>query len=120
MRSYPIPFLTLLLIGFLAIGAILFTLFFSLNSASIGPQHSPSTMAIIPLIVFGMIAVSFGFWIFGLVHLILNKAIEGNDRIAWLLIVILLHAVGAVLYFFIAPQPYLANLPAHLREKQNA
>jgi hypothetical protein len=76
-------------------------------------------MGLTPLIMFAMTVVSLAFWIFGLVHLLRNRSIEGNDRIVWLLVVILLNALGAVLYFFVAPQPFLANLPPHLRGKQN-
>ncbi|MBN8711955.1 MAG: hypothetical protein BGO12_16405 [Verrucomicrobia bacterium 61-8] len=49
--------------------------------------------------------VSTLFWIGGLVHLLCNRSLEGTERIVWLLVVILLNALGAVLYFFIAPLP---------------
>ena len=120
MRSYPIPFLTFILIGILAIGAIAFSVFQTATAASLGPQQPPSSFAFIPMIVFAMIIASFGFWIFALIHLLTNKAIQGTDQIVWLLVVILLHALGAVLYFFVAPQPFLASLPPHLRQNQNA
>jgi hypothetical protein len=40
-----------------------------------------------------------------LVHCLTNKALQGNDKIVWILVVILLNALGAVLYFFLAPNP---------------
>ena len=116
MRSYPIPFLTIILIGILATGASIYSAFLAAPAASIGPAQPPASLAFIPMIFFAMIIVSFGFWIFALIHLLMNKAIQGTEQIVWLLVVILLHALGAVLYFFIAPQPFQASLP----QNQNA
>jgi hypothetical protein len=80
MRSYPIPFLTIILIGILATGASIYSAFLAAPAASIGPAQPPASLAFIPMIFFAMIIVSFGFWIFALIHLLMNKAIQGTER----------------------------------------
>jgi len=42
---------------------------------------------------------AFGFWIWMIVDCI-NREPPGNDKIVWLLVVILLNWVGAIVYFF--------------------
>lgn len=41
------------------------------------------------------------FWIWMLIHSIQNKGIDDGERIAWVLVIVLVHFLGAVLYFFI-------------------
>ncbi len=40
------------------------------------------------------------FWIFAIID-VLRGNFEGNDKVVWLLVVILLYTLGVVLYFFI-------------------
>lgn len=40
-------------------------------------------------------------WIWVLVDCINNEPSEGNDKIVWILIIVLLHALGAILYLLI-------------------
>ena len=42
------------------------------------------------------------FWIWMIIDCITNAAITGTEKIVWLLVVILLHFIGALLYFFLA------------------
>ena len=45
---------------------------------------------------------SFVFWICMLVSAAQNKGLTEGERIAWVLIVALLHFLGAIVYFFVA------------------
>ena len=42
------------------------------------------------------------FWLWMIVDCILNTSLAGTQKIIWLLVVILLHFIGALLYFFLA------------------
>ena len=44
---------------------------------------------------------SFAIWVWMLIDCITNEPSEGNDKVIWLLIILLLHGLGAVLYYFI-------------------
>ena len=41
------------------------------------------------------------FWIMMIIEIAQKEPAEGNDKIIWLLVVILLHWVGALIYFLI-------------------
>ncbi len=43
----------------------------------------------------------FAFWIWMLISAIQNKGLTDGEKIAWVLVVALLHLLGAILYFFI-------------------
>jgi hypothetical protein len=40
-------------------------------------------------------------WIWMLVDCAINEPNEGNDKVVWVIIILLTHMVGALLYFFI-------------------
>ena len=40
------------------------------------------------------------FWIWMLVHAIQNKGLADNEKIVWVLVIALLHFLGAAVYFF--------------------
>ncbi len=63
------------LLGFLFIGGIIGTIFWIVTSI---------------------------FWLWMLVDCITNASLRGVEKIIWLLVVIFLHFLGALLYFFIA------------------
>ena len=42
------------------------------------------------------------FWLWMLIDCITNTAINGTEKIIWVLVVIFTHFIGALLYFFIA------------------
>jgi hypothetical protein len=112
MRAYPILYLTLAVIcGVFAVGGIVGfstanqNLPQTVNQAGFFLSWLPVSMA-----VFSIISVIF--WIIGLVHCLTNKSLQGNEKIVWILVVILLNALGSVLYFFLAPNPAYAGLLA--------
>jgi hypothetical protein len=43
----------------------------------------------------------FAFWIWMLISAIQNRGLTDNEKIVWVLVVVLLHWLGALLYFFI-------------------
>ena len=42
-----------------------------------------------------------GFWIWMLVDCAVNEPSTGNDKLIWVLIIVLTHGLGALLYFFV-------------------
>ena len=43
----------------------------------------------------------FAFWIWMLISAIQNKGLTEGEKIAWVLVVALLHFLGALIYFFV-------------------
>jgi len=41
------------------------------------------------------------FWLWMLVHAITNKGLPDGEKILWVLVLIFLHVLGPILYFFI-------------------
>ena len=55
---------------------------------------------------FGLLLIPFGlllmvFWIWMLVHAVTNNALSDGEKIAWVLIILFLHFLGALIYFFV-------------------
>jgi len=51
----------------------------------------------------------FAFWIWMLIHAAQNKGISEGEKVAWVLIIALVHFLGALIYFFVGRPK--ANLP---------
>jgi hypothetical protein len=43
----------------------------------------------------------FAFWIWMLISAIQNRGLTEGEKIAWVLVIALLHVLGAILYFFV-------------------
>lgn len=43
----------------------------------------------------------FVFWIWMLVNAITNSRLSGTEKIVWVLVIIFLHALGALIYFLV-------------------
>ena len=41
------------------------------------------------------------FWIWMLIHAITNKGLGDGEKVAWVLVVLFLHFIGALIYFFV-------------------
>ncbi len=41
------------------------------------------------------------FWVWMLIDCLLNEPSTGNDKLIWVLVIVLLHGVGAAIYFFV-------------------
>jgi hypothetical protein len=50
----------------------------------------------------GTVALAlFAFWIWMLISVIQNKGLTDGEKVAWVLVVLFLHFIGAIIYFFI-------------------
>ena len=41
------------------------------------------------------------FWIWMLIHAITNRGLGEGEKIAWVIVIVFLHALGALIYFFV-------------------
>jgi phospholipase D-like protein len=55
-------------------------------------------LLILFFIALGLLA--FVFWIWMLVDAIKNPGLSGTERIVWVLVIVFLHFLGALIYFF--------------------
>jgi hypothetical protein len=53
------------------------------------------------LFVLPIALAAFAFWIWMLISAIQNKGLTESEKIAWVLVVALLHFLGALIYFFV-------------------
>ena len=53
------------------------------------------------IFIWGLAALAFVFWIWMLVHAITNKGLSDVEKIVWVLVVLFLHFLGALIYFFV-------------------
>lgn len=63
----------------------------------------PEFLIGLPCALIGVV-ISLGglaFWVWMLIDCIQNEPSEGNDKIVWLLVIVLLSGLGALLYFFV-------------------
>ncbi|MCS7090136.1 MAG: PLD nuclease N-terminal domain-containing protein [Verrucomicrobiota bacterium] len=55
------------------------------------------TIVWLGLILLGL----FAFWLWMLIHALRNPGLSDGERVAWTLVLVFTHALGAILYFFI-------------------
>jgi hypothetical protein len=53
----------------------------------------------------------FAFWIWMLIHAAQNKGLSEGEKVAWVLIIALVHFLGALIYFFVG-RPKAKTAPA--------
>ena len=53
------------------------------------------------LIMLPVALLATAFWIWMLISAIQNKGLDEGEKIAWVLVVALLHLLGAIIYFFV-------------------
>jgi hypothetical protein len=58
-------------------------------------------LILILLFVLPLVLAAFAFWIWMLISAIQNKGLTESEKIAWVLVVALLHFLGALIYFFV-------------------
>lgn len=64
------------------------------------PIFSLSHIAILLfLLIVGVAA--FGFWLWMLIDALQNPTLDSTGRLIWVLVIIFLHGLGAVIYFFV-------------------
>ncbi len=64
-------------------------------------QSLPFVPIILMLVMAGVGLLSFGFWIWTLVDCVTKEPAKGNEKILWVLIIVLLQLLGALIYFFV-------------------
>jgi hypothetical protein len=69
--------------------------------------------AIIPVLlffsVFGVVGIlGTIFWIWMLIDCVTKETDEGNSRLIWVLIIVLTHLIGALIYYFVRKQKRVA------------
>lgn len=52
------------------------------------------------------------FWVWMLVHAAQNKGLSDGERIAWILVIVLVHFLGALIYFFVGRPKGNQAIPA--------
>jgi len=45
--------------------------------------------------------LAFVFWIWMLIHAVTNKGLGDGEKIAWVLVILFTHFIGAIFYFFL-------------------
>ena len=53
------------------------------------------------IVVLPIVLALFGFWIWMLISAIQNPGLSEGEKVAWVLVVIFLHWLGALVYFFV-------------------
>ena len=56
-------------------------------------------LMIMPMFLFGAAAVAF--WIWMIIDCATREPVEGNERLIWILIIVLAHWIGALIYYFV-------------------
>jgi uncharacterized membrane protein YidH (DUF202 family) len=62
------------------------------------------------LVVIPVTLAMFAFWVWMLIHAAQNKGLNDGEKVAWVLIIALVHFLGAVIYFFVG-RPKAKLLP---------
>lgn len=61
-------------------------------------------LMILPLVLLIAIPIGlamFAFWVWMLVHAAQNKGLSDGEKVAWVIIIALVHFLGALIYFFV-------------------
>ena len=58
-------------------------------------------LIVILLFLMPIVLAIFAFWIWMLISAVQNKGLTDGEKIAWVLVVALLHFLGALIYFFV-------------------
>jgi hypothetical protein len=70
------------------------------------PVRNVELLIILPACLITLIAILGSiFWIWMIVDCVRNEPAESNDKIVWILVILLTHFIGALIYFFARRQP---------------
>jgi hypothetical protein len=72
-------------------------------------------LMILLAVVFPLLLALFIFWIWMLISAVQNKGLSEGEKIAWVLILVFVHILGAILYFFVGHPKRHAPLPPPLK-----
>jgi hypothetical protein len=58
-----------------------------------------------------LVLLVFAFWIWMLIHALTNRGLGDGEKVAWVLVILCLHFLGALIYFFVGrPRQVSASL----------
>ncbi len=58
-------------------------------------------MVLLILLCVGLGLAMFAFWIWMVVHAAQNKGLSDGEKVAWVLIIVFVHFIGALIYFLV-------------------
>lgn len=53
------------------------------------------------LLGLAFVLACFVFWVWMLIHAIKNKGLSDTEKIIWVLVILFVHVLGALIYFFV-------------------
>jgi predicted transporter len=53
------------------------------------------------LVGLAFVLACFAFWLWMLIHAIKNKGLTDTEKIIWVLVILFVHVLGALIYFFV-------------------
>ena len=56
-------------------------------------------MSISIISIFGLLMTVF--WVWMLIHALTNSGLSGGEKVAWVLVILVLPMLGAIIYFFV-------------------
>ena len=61
-----------------------------------------ASLTLVPLLLVGLVGLlGFVFWVGMLIHCLLNRGLQGGEKVAWTLVVLFLPLLGSIIYFFL-------------------
>ena len=70
-------------------------------------------LMLLMVFIFPIALALFAFWIWMLISAVQNKGLDEGEKIAWVLVIALLHFLGAIIYFFVGHPKRKTPLPAN-------
>ncbi len=70
------------------------------------------------LFVTSLIILTFLFWIFMIIDCAKRKTFQNNEQVVWILVLIFLHILGAILYYFIVKYPLKSKVDDKKKRKK--
>jgi Phospholipase_D-nuclease N-terminal len=61
------------------------------------------------LLLAPLVLLAFVFWIWMLIHALTNRGLSDGEKVAWVLVVLFLHFLGALIYFVVGRPRQLAR-----------
>ena len=63
------------------------------------------------LFLLPLVLLAFVFWLWMLVHAITNSGVGDGEKIAWVLVILFLHFLGALIYFIVGRPKGMTSRP---------
>jgi len=63
------------------------------------------------LFLLPLVLLAFVFWLWMLVHAITNRGVGDGEKIAWVLVILFLHFLGALIYFIVGRPKGMTSRP---------